>query len=108
MSHHDETTEYPRPGRADDAAARRTGWHPVNTGHLVMGVAFAGLVIVWALVTSDTVEVERTGWVMGVPWLVAGAVGLIASALRGRRREEVGEQSWEQGGWDGHRMRGWQ
>ncbi|MCR1784346.1 hypothetical protein KVF89_17525 [Nocardioides carbamazepini] len=106
MSYHDETTEYPRPGVPTDGTApgRRTGRHPVNTGHLVMGVAFVGLVIVWALVKSDTVEPERAGWIMGLPWLAAGAAGLIASVLRGRRRDDDADQY----GWDGHQMRGWQ
>lgn len=83
---------------------RRSGWHPVNTGHLVMGVAFTGLVIVWALATSDTVQIEENGWIMGLPWLAAGVAGLLASVLRGRHHD----QGWDQNGWDGHQMRGWQ
>ncbi|MBM0124951.1 hypothetical protein [Pimelobacter simplex] len=102
MSQYDETTELPREERA--AAGRRSGWHPVNTGHLVMGVAFTGLVVVWALVVSDSVQVDENGWIMGLPWLAAGAAGLIASVLRGRRHDPA----WEQQGWDGQQMRGWQ
>lgn len=102
MSYPDETTELPREERG--AAARRTGWHRVNTGHLVMGVAFTGLLIVWALVVSDTVQVEENGWIMGLPWLAAGAAGLAASVFRGRRPDET----WEQPGWDGHQARDWQ
>lgn len=64
---------------------RRSGWHPVNTGHLVMGVAFSGLVVVWALVKGDVVDLADNGWVMGLPWLAAGAVGLLATVLRGPR-----------------------
>lgn len=107
MSYHDETTEYPREDVATDRSGRerRTGWHPVNTGHLVMGVALSGLVVVWALLTTDTVELRNSGWIMGLPWLIAGAVGLAASVLRGRRRDEpLGDQQ----GWDDQRMRGWQ
>lgn len=106
MSYHDDTTEYPREEIPADGVRpeRRTGWHPVNTGHLVMGVAFTGLVVVWALLTSDRVELQDSGWIMGVPWLVAGAFGLVASVLRGRRREDLGDQQ----GWDSQRTRGWQ
>jgi len=106
MSHHDTTEhsyEHPREETvADGDRDRRTGWHTVNTGHLVMGVAFTGLVVVWALLTSDTVELEHTGWILGVPWLVAGAVGVLASVLRGRRDD----RSWEHP--DAQRVRGWQ
>ena len=36
-------------------AGRESGRHPVNVGHLVMGIAFLGLVGVWALIQSDAV-----------------------------------------------------
>lgn len=107
MSDHDETTELPREERPP--AGRRTGWHRVNTGHLVMGVAFTGLLVVWALVVSDTVQVEQHGWVMGLPWLAAGAAGLIASVLRGRHHDQGWDQhAWDGHGWDGQQTRGWQ
>lgn len=88
MSTHDLEPERPREERADPSytpAGRRSGRHPVNVGHLVMGVAFLGLVVVWGLVTNDVVELRETGWVLGLPWLVAGALGLLASLLRGHR-----------------------
>lgn len=89
MSHHELDPERPREERVTDRsgtqAARRSGWHPVNVGHLVMGVAFLGLVVVWGLVTSDTVQLHESGWVLGLPWLVAGALGLLASVVRGTR-----------------------
>lgn len=60
-----------------------SGFHAVNVGHLVMGVAFLGLTVVWILVVAaDVVDLDDHGWVMGVPWLLAGAVGLAATALR--------------------------
>lgn len=89
MSHVEPGPERPRAERATDPSdpqgARRSGRHPVNVGHLVMGVAFLGLVVVWGLVTSDTVQLHESGWVLGLPWLVAGALGLLASVLRGPR-----------------------
>jgi hypothetical protein len=64
------------------------GMHPVNVGHLVMGVAFLGMVIIWALIESGTVESSDLRWLLPIPWVAAGAVGLIATAprLRGSDR----------------------
>jgi hypothetical protein len=69
-----------------------TGRHPVAIAHLVMGVAFAGLVVVWALITTDVVEGDHVRWLLPVPWVLAGAaglVGLVASDRR-QRRQQVG------------------
>lgn len=63
-----------------------SGRHPVNVGHLVMGLAFLGLVTVWALVVSDAVHGTELRWLMPMPWILAGAVGLLASVVAGRRR----------------------
>ncbi len=76
---------------------RDCGWHPVNVGHLVMGVAFVGLAVVWLLVDGDVVEVDRHGWVLGLPWLAAGAIGLVASVLR----HSTGGPSGRMRGWIG-------
>lgn len=62
-----------------------TGRHPVNVGHLVMGLAFAGVLGVWALIEGDVVG-ENARWLFGVPWVVAGAAGLLVAALSGTRR----------------------
>jgi hypothetical protein len=68
-----------------------SGWHRINIGHLVMGVAFVGLTVVWVLVVlTEAVDITEHGWVMGLPWLVAGAVGLVASAVFGGRRHGHG------------------
>jgi hypothetical protein len=80
MSDVDQTT-------TERARRRRDGLHPVNVGHLVMGVAFAGLTIVWALYMSDTVSSHDLRWLMPIPWVAAGVAGLVAAAprLRGQR-----------------------
>lgn len=80
------TDPTPDPG----PSARRTfaaGLHPVNVGHLVMGVAFLGMVLIWALVESGTADTSDLRWLLPVPWVAAGAVGLVATAprLRGAR-----------------------
>ena len=68
-----------------DAPEKPSGRHPVNIGQLVMGVAFAGLVLVWALVQGDVVETDELRWLMPIPWIAAGAAGLAAIVWPGRR-----------------------
>ncbi len=62
-----------------DAPERPSGFHPVNVGHLVMGVAFAGMVLVWALVQGDVVA-DR-----------GAAVADADPVDRGRRRRSRGD-----------------
>ena len=63
-----------------------SGRHPVNIGHLVMGLAFAGLLGVWALIVGDAVDGDDIRWLLPLPWVFAGAVGLLAVTLANRRR----------------------
>lgn len=75
------------PPRFEDQAQppRRTGKHPVNIGHLVMGLAFLVFVVVWALIETDTVaihSIEDLRWLLPLPWIVGGSVGLLAALLR--------------------------
>jgi hypothetical protein len=70
--------------RAEPTRSWRDGLHPVNVGHLVMGVAFAGLVVIWALFMSDAVEAHDLRWLLPIPWVAAGVVGLVAAAPRMR------------------------
>ncbi|NYG55071.1 hypothetical protein [Nocardioides perillae] len=66
------------------------GRHPVDVGQLVMGVAFLGLVGLWALIASDRVGGDDVRWLLPLPWLLAGGAGLAAVALAGRRRGRDG------------------
>jgi hypothetical protein len=73
----------------DETARRRgfaAGLHPVNILHLVLGVAFLGLTLNWALIESGAVDTSGLRWLLPIPWVAAGAAGLIATAprLRGR------------------------
>ena len=82
---HDTATE---PTTPVDVAPQSpaTGWrHPVNVGHLVMGLAFLGLVLVWAVVVGTDVPDEDIRWLLPVPWVLAGGAGLVATALAARR-----------------------
>lgn len=80
------------------------GRHPVNIGHLVMGIAFLGLVGIWALVQSDLVDGDDIRWLLPIPWVFAGVAGLLATTLAARNRQpawqSVGESQtgWQTGG----------
>ncbi len=78
-------------------STRTTGRHPVNIAHLVMGVAFAGLVVVWALITTDAVEGDHVRWLLPVPWVLAGAAGLVGLVASDRR--QLGHVGQQQVGW---------
>jgi hypothetical protein len=67
----------------------QSGRHPVNVGHLVMGLAFLCFVGAWALVQTDVVTGDDIRWLLPLPWLVAGAVGLGAVAISSARRHGV-------------------
>ena len=71
-----------------------SGRHPVNIGHLVMGVAFAGLVVVWALVAGDVVEGRDIRWLLPMPWVLAGAAGLVGLIAADRRRVGARQVGW--------------
>lgn len=79
---------------SDGRAKADNGRHPVNVGHLVMGTAFLGLFAVWAVITSDTVELSEAHWLLPLPWLVAGVVGLAATVVR-----NVGRRPGKMSGW---------
>ena len=69
---------------------RRTGSHPVNVGQLAMGLVFLTAVVVWALIQSDTVTGHDIRWLVPLPWVIGGAIGLVASAISGVRRHGLG------------------
>jgi len=73
------------------------GRHPVNIGHLVMGIAFLGLVGVWSLIQSDVVGGADVRWLMPVPWVFAGIAGLLATTLTARRHATT-RTGWEPDG----------
>ncbi|MBB6628849.1 hypothetical protein H5V45_16090 [Nocardioides sp. KIGAM211] len=72
----------------------RSGRHPVNIGHLVMGLAFVGLVGVWALVQGDVVHGADIRWLLPVPWVLAGIAGLLATTLTNRDRWGTRQTGW--------------
>ena len=84
----DETLSLPEPTPATPLEPE-TGWHPVNIGHLVMGLVFLCAVGAWALVQTDTVTGHDLRWLLPLPWVVGGVVGLTAAAVSGVRRHGV-------------------
>jgi hypothetical protein len=73
---------------------RASGRHQVSIGHLVMGIAFLFIVGIWALVQTDTVTGDDVRWLLPIPWVVAGVVGLVATAITGPRRYAVRQTGW--------------
>lgn len=88
------TTEHETPLEERAKQDPAGGWHTVNVGHLVMGTAFLGLFVVWALVDMDAVDLSETHWLLPLPWLAAGVVGLVATVLR-----NVGRRPGKMSGW---------
>lgn len=71
-----------------------TGRHPVIIGHLVMGLAFLGLVGIWSLIVNDVVDDEDIRWLLPIPWVLAGLGGLAALAVSGSRRYATRATGW--------------
>lgn len=72
------------------------GRHPVDIGHLVMGLAFLGLTGVWALFELGAVEAENVHWLLPWPWVLAGLAGMVASVVGNRRRREREQRAHEE------------
>ncbi|MXG89437.1 hypothetical protein [Nocardioides flavescens] len=68
---------------------RPSGFHPVSTGHLTTGVAVLGLVGAWALWQFGPAGNDDVRWLVAAPWVLAGLVGLVASAVTGGRRHRT-------------------
>jgi len=76
-------------GASDGGTVEKdSGFHPVHVAHLVMGIAFLAFAGIWAALTSDVVDGEDLRWLLPVPWLLAGTVGLLASVAGRRARLE--------------------
>lgn len=86
----DETTEslpeQPDPTGTTGRRSWATGLHQVSIGHLVMGVAFIGLFVTWILIEAGG-SWSQLRWMLPVPWVAAGLVGLVAAAPRLRGTE---------------------
>jgi hypothetical protein len=79
---------------AQAAQSAHSARHPVNIGHLVMGIAFLGLVGIWSLVQADVVHGGDVRWLLPVPWVLAGIAGLLATTITGKRRYGTNRAGW--------------
>lgn len=70
-------------------ASEASGRHPVNIVHLVMALIFLGVLAVWGVVQGNALDSADLRWLLPMPLLLAGAAGLIAIALSGRRRTKA-------------------
>lgn len=69
------------PGRGPRGAV-----HPVDVGHLVVGLVFLGMAGAWALRAADVIDTGELGWLLPLTLVLAGVVGLAASAAKGISR----------------------
>jgi hypothetical protein len=83
----------------NDIIARDGRVHPVHVAHLVMGLAFLGLVGVWAAVQYDVVPTQDVRWLLPLPWVFAGVAGLLAVTLSGSGRRDRRNAGTSQQGW---------
>jgi hypothetical protein len=77
----------------ETATTTPSGRHPVSIGHLVMGLVFACFLALWAVVQFTDISSHDLRFLWPVPWIAGGAVGMVALAVRDRRR-------LRSGGWD--------
>lgn len=90
----------------EQATGRVTsGRHQINIGHLVMGLAFLGIIGVWALIQGDLVEGADIRWLLPVPWVVAGIAGLLATTLSGTNQPNQPSQPVERDTYLGEEIR---
>src|SRR4051812_24182874 len=67
------------------AEERRSGFHPLQVGYLVVGLLALGVALLWLLTEQGVVEVGDGGGAVSVVLITAGAVGLVASLGRALR-----------------------
>lgn len=70
----------------ETGASTASGRHPVSIGHLVMGLVFACFLALWAVVQFTDISPHDLRFLWPVPWIAGGAVGMVALAIRDRRR----------------------
>jgi len=65
--------------------------HSVKITHLVFGLLFIGVAVVWALVVGDVVNEDELAVIAPAVLIVAGVIGLVASlaSTRNRRNRET-------------------
>jgi hypothetical protein len=66
---------------------RKSGRHPVNVSHLVMGLVFLGIAGSWVLRKLDVIDADGWRWALPAILVLAGAAGLVAAVAKGLGRD---------------------
>ena len=64
----------------------------VKITHLVFGLLFLGVAVVWALVVGDVINEDELAVLAPAILIAAGVIGLAASLASGRNRRNRNEQ----------------
>ena len=64
--------------------------HPLNVSYLVVGLIFLGLSGWWALKQTGVIELGSAEWMLPLTLVVAGGVGLAATAAKALRSDKAG------------------
>jgi hypothetical protein len=70
--------------------------HSVKITHLVFGLLFLGVAVVWALVVGDVINEDDLAVIAPAILIVAGVVGLAASLASARNRRNRDNQVFDQ------------
>ncbi len=68
--------------------------HSVKITHLVFGLLFIGVAVVWALVVGDVVNEDELAVIAPAVLIVAGVIGLAASLASTRNRRNRDTQPY--------------
>lgn len=71
---------------SDDIRTSTVPPNRIKVAHLVLGLIFLGITVLWALAESGTVDWHGSRYAVPIILLVAGAAGLVASLAGARRR----------------------
>ena len=66
-----------------------TGRHPLNVGHLVAGLVLLGLVAMWAVIQLGPATLDDVRWMLPLPWVLGGGIGLVAATVASRRQAQA-------------------
>jgi len=69
--------------------------HSVKITHLVFGLLFLGVAVVWALVVGDVINEGDLAVIAPAVLIAAGVVGLAASLASARNRRNRGSQMYD-------------
>lgn len=70
--------------------------HSVKITHLVFGLLFLGVAVVWALVIGDVINEDDLAVLAPAVLIAAGLIGLAASLASGRNRRNNETQTFGQ------------